>query len=411
MSAPKKGKDLSALKARLAKKAAQASGGDEPAAAPAETSASPSQDAPAAAEAAPEPTPEPEAAAPVAEEAAAPAAEPEPEAAPAAAEPTPAPVEESPVAAAPAQSTGGAPFGGGAAFDPNDGLINDGLGDVAPKKSGGLLAVVAAAALAVGGLGGYLAGTASGKSKLIESGKKKGRDMAGEVQRLDETRKRIALQLKDASSALAKDPKKGAEALTKVLTDNVSSKYPKVEKLFGWQLAALDGAAIKRVFALYKDANDLTLDMGTLAAFVNQNAKVLTEGANGPSTFAIMTNKKGAVMVEVVRLLCDLEKKTPCGKGEASKAQGYEIRETLGGPTAVVGSDKAQLLLPDGPIYRYAIGETPQNNARQEFGRLFRKVNKRLEKMNKDGKKALEAVQQFTDNPNIDDNAAPAAAE
>ena len=253
-----------------------------------------------------------------------PPAEPEPVSQPKTAEPSPSPV-----------SDGGEPFSGGTSFDPNAGLIVDQGGEVPQRKSTGLIAVVAAASLLIGGLAGNLLATRSSKTKMIDAGKAKGAEMLQEIERVKETRSRISLGLTDVKKTLQTDPVKGADMLSKLATENLTD-YPKIDKLFGWQFASMGKQGIKRAFNLYEHANGLALDTGTLAAFVKDNAKVLGPAIQGPALFGVATKKSGAVLVEVVQPICNMGEKKPCPQGKAGSAEGYEIREALGGPTAVV---------------------------------------------------------------------------
>ena len=120
--------------------------------------------------------------------------------------------------------------------------------------------------------------------------------------------------------------------------------------------------SINAIFSFYTRYNQLQMSLVELASHVNTNAKVLSE-AGGPGRFAVVFKNGGAVLVEHVRPICDLEQKAPCAEGKEAEAQGYEIRETLGGPTAIVPKDQATALLNEGPMFKYAFGDQPERNA------------------------------------------------
>lgn len=403
MSAPKKpGKDLSALKARLAKKSGKAPS-DVPA--PGET-AQPAEAAPEAA---------PAAAAPADVPAPGQVAQPA-EPAPAAdipapgqvAQPAPAPEPApAPVAAAAPQGDGD-PFGGGAAFNPDAGLIDD-VGEVAPRKQTGLIVLAAAAALGVGLGFGWILHQRSDTTARIEAASNKGQKMLEEVQKISETRKKVSLKWEDFKKTAQKDPGAAADMLSNLLAEDLK-EFPRADALFGWQLAAMDPAAIKRIFSLYEEANGLYIDLGYLANYMAENKAALKE-AGGPSQFAVINAGPGMQMVELTKAICDLEEKTQCEKGKETEAAGYAVRQEIGGPEAIVSKEEAIPLLPTGKIFTYAFTETPAKNALISYAKLVAKVESRMEKMAKLEKKAVEALEQFSDDPNVDGSGGGAAAE
>ncbi len=390
LSAPKKpGTDLAALKARLAKKS-QAAREEE--ATPAMPRRGPPPPAPSAAPTAPVPghgpavgRPEPEPIIPAPGEV---AAQPEPAFAPA------------PIATSEAE-----PFGGGAAFDPSEGLF-DGGGEIRARGSKGLLLVGALASMGFGVAVGYLLKEISTKQALVEVGKAKGATMLQEVTNVSDTRKTISLAMDDLKKAIASDPKKGAEQLTSLLTENFD-KAPKVDELFGWQLAAVHSTGVKKVFDLYEEANALKLDLGYLAGFLIEFGPAVQAGA-GPAMFAALSTGTAVKLVEAVQPLCDMEAKTPCDDKSASKAVGYLVRDRLGvEPVAVPrGSESGQavLLLPEGSIYKYAVGQEPNKNAVAVYAALMGRVHQRLEAMNKAENIALTALKNYADSPTVDDS-------
>jgi hypothetical protein len=384
LSAPKKGKDLSALKARLAKKAGKA---DAPVPAPGEAAEAPAGDVPAPGEILAEPAP---ADVPAPGEVSVPADIPAPgEVA--------APVEEAPQAA-PAAEQGGALDGGGYSpnFDPNAGVIADSGGDIAPKSSKGLVAVAAAAAMLVGAAAGYLLSKKSYNEDVVASASRKGPEIYGELVKIKDTRAKISLRMGDIKKSVDADGKKGADELTALVTENFKD-YPQANKLFGYELAAMPEGHVKKLFTLYEHSNGLVVDMGTWAAFVNENAKILGAGNGGPRAYAVTQGKGGMVLVGMVDLACG---KTEDGKPVAcekdkSAAEFVVIQRQLGGPTEVLPRAEAPMLLADGPIFKYAIGEKPERNALEENARLVRRIEGRLEAMNAAEKAAFKAFEKF----------------
>ncbi|MBK7824100.1 hypothetical protein [Nannocystis sp.] len=410
MNAPKKpGTDLSALKARLAKK----SGGD---AAPAPEAA------PAAAPAAPAPGKSPAPRPPGAKK---PAGDPNfipapGEQAPAAPAFIPAPGEVAPeipapgevaqpVAAAAArrfQADDGTPFGGGGGgggFDPNAGIIDTG-GEVQARGNKGIVALAAGAALLLGVLLGYLGNQITSKGALRDQGKAKGEIMFAEVSKVSEMRKGISLKMADLSKLILTDPAKGATELVTLLTTNFE-KAPQVDQLFGWQLAAINPDGLKKTFDLYEEANGLKIDLGYLANFVNGNVKPLATG--GPRQFAVQFKGKGVTLVERLDALCgDIKAPTPCGGEGKDEPVGFNIRaETGGAPTpAAMGVEEGQVmpLSADGSVFAYIVGLNPENNAKIVVGSLLGRINERLEAMAKAETRALKALRKYSDDPNVD---------
>jgi hypothetical protein len=376
LSAPKKGKDLSALKARLAKKAKPAGEEAAPVPAPGEVIEQPAAPPPSEVEtqAAPAEVPPP------GEVAAAPA--PEPAAAPA------APKEET-------------PFGGGASFDPSAGIIDDAGVDVKPRKNTGLTILVALGGIAFGTAIGWLAQKGVDTSARVESAKAKGGEMFQEVSRLKDVRAKISMGMEDVKKATAEDPKKGAEALTALLTENFGGDQPTEDKLFGWQLASMHPRSINAIFSFYTRYTVLQMALVDLASHMQANAAVLAENA-GPARFAVINKNTGAVLVEYVKPICNLEEKAPCAEGKEGEAVGYEIRETLGGPTAVVPTEQATPLLPEGPMFKYAFGDKPERNASIKYARLMSAVESQLEEMSKVEKRALSSLEAYVGDPTVD---------
>jgi len=408
LNAPKKpGTDLSALKARLAKKTdAAAPPPAEPAApaaaAPAPKAApparppfkkSPPTDLPAPGETTPIDIPPPgEVSAPIDIPAPGEVALP------------PQPAAAAPVAAAvPAPRRAiddGTPFGDTAgSFDPNAGIIDG--GEVTAKGNRGLVILAAGAALAFGVALGWIGHQITSKGEVKTAAMKKGGDMFTEASKVSDMRKGISLKIDELQKLVSTDPGKGAEELANLLKTNFE-KSPKVDDLFGWQLAGIGPEGIRRTFDLYEEANGLRLDLGYLVNFVAGNAKALTDNG-GPRVFAIKFKKDGPVLVERGEPVCG---EAACPEGKEGEATGYKIREAVNQEFAVAarGTEEGQVLplSADSQIYGYVVGLNPENNAKLVAASLFAKVKARLEEMSKAEGRALKALKSYSDDPNID---------
>jgi hypothetical protein len=405
VSAPKKpGTDLSALKAKLAKK-----GPEQAAPAPAAQAAAPV--AAAAPPAAAVPPPGQKAAPPAA--AAAPAGT---GAGPAVDLPAPGEVRKAAPAAAPAAPAkpagpAGAAFAGaGASFDPNEGLIADVGGDIASKSNKGVVIIAAAGALLFGLALGWIGSGVSAKRALVATGSAKGAEMLKEVQAVSDMRKDISLAIDEIPKKIEADPKAGAEAIKKINSDNFE-KAPKVDKLFGWQLAAVHGVGIKKTFELYEEANALRTDLAYLANFVDAYAAAIKEGS-GPRRFAIKFVKGKTILVSLDGFICG---EAECQPGQEKNATAYLVREAVGGEPAAApaGTEEGQVTLvdPEGGMYQYVVGLRPENYAAQAYSGLFGRVKGRLEEMATAEKRALKALQNYSDNPDVDGSGQPEPGE
>jgi hypothetical protein len=412
LSAPKKGKDLSALKARLAKKAAAAAppGGDIP---------PPGASLPAPGEYTPPPEPD---VPPPGEVAAAPAADiPAPgEQIPAPGEQIPAPGEQVPppgevvtevataVAEAPAGggslNAEGDVFSGGSTFDPNDGLIGGADIDITPRKNTGLALAALAGGIVIGGMLGWVGHDVSNKRAMAGQAKDKAGKMIDEVARVAETRKTIALQFEDVVKKIKEKPDEGMTELTTLYTNSFGkdANFPQVEDLFGWQLASLHPNSVRRIFGLYKNANDLVMDMGFLAQYVAANSKAM---AGGPKAFAV----SNGTLVEFVGLVCGMEgegeaaKPVDCTAETAAQATHMKVRDTPGGGVKMVEVATTQAIKPAGAMYLYAIGANPERNPAQMVDMLSANVEARLAEMGKLEEKAKKALAAYSDDPTLDD--------
>ncbi len=315
-------------------------------------------------------------------------------------------VASHPVATRPIADTNNDPFGASAArvFDPNEGVIDSGESSSGVGK--GLILFAAVVALGFGSVVGWMGNDLVTKKARVASAKEKGQVMLSEVQQVATARKSMSLGIEDVKKAVAADPRQGASVLTSMLTANFD-KHPKVEDLFGWQLASINTTGVKKVFDLYEEANGLKLDLGYLAQFINEFGPTLA-ASGGPSMFGIMHTKDGANLVEVVNAICDMETKSPCeSKSKADEAAGYEIRSGIGGAETIAPKGTAEgqvvMLQPDkGNIFTYAIGLEPNKNGAKVYASLLGKVQSRLEAMNKAEAQALNALKNYSDNPDVD---------
>ena len=417
MSKPKKpGTDLAALKARLAKKNKKAAEPEPaPAAAPApEPVAAAPEQAPQAApvqahvpEAAPQAQPAPaEYAAPPAAAPAQPdyAAAPVAQAAAAAPAPAPAPVGDDPF--------GGG--GGGGGFDPSDGLIDAGGGDMPSKGNAGLAIFVGILGIGLGAIGGFFVSKITRNSETTEAASAKGAEMAAAVQQISDARIDVSKAMDGWETKMATDPAGAAAEIDTMVKESFAKKV-NVDQLFGWQLAAIHSSGVRRTFELYDEATRLQKDLGYLSAFLASQEKALKSGG-GPSQFAVKFTDKGAVLVAAVGAVCAagegepaLETAKPCSEGKAAEALGYTVLETLGTKTKIFPKGTAPgqvtLLRAGGAIYDYAVGMEPNRNAMIMRNALLKRAKDHLEAMNKAEKAAIKALENFADNPNVDGSA------
>lgn len=306
------------------------------------------------------------------------------------------------------------PFGGGAgSFDPTEGLLD--AGDVQPRGSKGLVVFAALLAAVVGGIAGWQGRSILEKNDKKEIASNKGEQMVSEVQQVADVRKGVSLAMEDLEKKIATDPAAASDEISSLLAEEFD-KHPKIDALFGWQLASITPQGVKRTFDLYDEANRLQLDLGYLARFLQENADAL-EGAGGPTLFAVVFKGDSVQMVEAIAPLCgesaeNPEGLKPCEGSSSSNAVAYQVRTSIGGEPVVVprGTEKGQamLLVPEGQIYNYAVGLEPAKNAMKMRIGMVERVKARLEAMAKAEKVALEALQKYAEDPNVDGDAAPA---
>ncbi len=304
----------------------------------------------------------------------------------------------------------GAFAGAPKAFDPNDGLIADIGGDVAPRGNKGIVVMAAAGALVFGLALGWMGNSYTSRGAKAERAKAKGQKMLTEVQAVADMRKDISVKFEELKTQIGKDPKAGGAALVELNTTNFE-KHPKVDELFGWQLASIHPTGVKKTFELYEEANGLKTDLGYLAGFVTANADSLG-AAGGPAAFGVLFDKKGnAALVERVAPLCAVEgEEKPCPPDKAASAVAYMVRAKLGADPvrAERGTGENQVVaLANNEMYTYIVGLKPENNAKIVYGRLLGQVKARLEAMNKVERKAINALKNYSDNPDIDGSGQP----
>lgn len=418
MSAPKKGKDLSALKARLAKKAAESEGdgaGGASAGAelppPAETAAAvpapgevqrpPMADIPAPGEVKkPVDIPPPG-------EVSKPVDIPPPGQVRAAA---PAPDYEASFSAAPQKRGDIAddPLSGGSAFDPNAGVIDD-IGEIKSKTGIGLPLFAAVIGIVVGAGLGWMGHKATDSRTRVDAARNKAATIQQKVEEIETTRASIALKVGEAKDALeAKEPDKAIEALS-----GLEATFVELGDLFGWQLAAMDPVVVKNIFDLAEANNRLQLDVGILKGWVGANSQILSSRTTGPSSFVVIRGPNGgAILSEYVSAICaDIPDPLPEGfdpktlakcEGDAIlTAKAFLVRTAIGGEVQMVPGEQAMMLIPDGPIYTYAIGTTPDANAKTFFDISMGRINDTLASMVKLKDEALEGVKNYTEDPPV----------
>jgi hypothetical protein len=306
--------------------------------------------------------------------------------------------------------------GGGTAFDPSAGIIDVG-GDVAAKGSKGLVAFAAAGALVVGMLFGWVGQSQMSKSERIERAKKKGQKMAAEVAAVSKMRKDISLSIGDIKKQIMKDPAAGGAALKELNATNFEA-HPKVDALFGWQLASIHPKDIKKVFTLYEEANGLKTDLAYLAGFVEANAANLS-AKGGPASFGVWFNDEGGItLVNTLAPMCagaDQQPK-PCTPAEAENAVGYLVKIKLGDEKPVYapkGLEKGQVMALNSAdeMHIYLVGQKPENNAKLVHQGMWGRVGARLEAMNKVERRAINALKAYASDPNVDSDADEAGDE
>lgn len=413
MSAPKKGKDLSALKARLAKKAAADGGAPAPAPAvpaPGEVQAAvpapgevkpPVADIPAPGEVKPPAADIPapgEVKAPVDIPAPGQVLQPQPEPAPAAAAPAPE-----------KQDIADDPMSGGVAFDPDAGLIDDVGGEIKPRGGAGLPLFAGVVGIVVGLGLGWMGHKASDSRARVDAARKKADAISKKITEIEENRARISLKVGEAQDALeAKDGEKAVAAL-----GELEATFIEFGDMFGWQMAAMDPKVIKSIFDLTDASNRLQLNVGILQGWVGANKDVLAGKISGPSSFVVIQSPQGgSILAEYVSGICEEIPEEPpedfnpdalkkCEGEEILKANAYMVRTEIGGEVSMVPGAQAWFLNPGGQMYLYAIGASPGANAKSIFDLNMNQLKDGMDSMVKLKDQAVEGISNYTDDPPV----------
>ncbi len=403
MSTPNKpGKDLSALKARLAKKA---SGDEAPAAA-----------APAAATDAEVPAPgEVAAAAPAPSAMPADIPPPGEVSTPVAAAPAPAAYAAAPVAAPSYEESDAAPFSarGGGGFDPDAGVLADVGGDVAPRKNTGLIILVGVAGLAVGVGAGMLLQRINDTGKRIEAAQAKGAEMVEAASKTQEARGKVALAIDEIAKQVTTDPKAAVTTIQNLVEKDLQD-LARADKYFGWQFASMNPEAIKLVFKFYEDANALDVELRYLGGYVANNEEALKAAAGAPVVYGVLLAPDGATLVELRSAYCDItDPKAPkaCEAGKEAEATGYGVRDAIGGEEQVVAKEGFLMLKPGG-LTSYFFTENPNRLALDNVVTQLARIKQRADDMAGAYKRVSAALEQYSGSPDVDgSNPQPAPGE
>jgi hypothetical protein len=406
LSAPKKGKDLSALKARLAKKATAGEGED-------------GADMPSPGEAAADlPSPGEVARPAAAADIPAPGEVKRPDI-PAPGEvrkpvDIPAPGEvfvpqpAAPVAAKP-KDLGGDPMVGGAAFNPDVGLIDDSVGEIKGRGGIGLPLFAGVVGILIGAGLGWMAHKTTDLNARKGSAIKKAETIQAKVEEIEQTRSRIALKIGEAKDLLeAKEGDKAVEVLAEL-----EPTYAELGDLFGWQMAAMNAEVVKAIFELAEANNSLQLDVGILKGWITANKEILAQRATGPAAFVVIASPSGgSILSEYVSGICDeIPEELPegfnpetlkkCEGEEILNAKGYMIRTEIGGEVSMVPAGQGFFLNPAGPMYMYAIGTNPEANAKAYFDIRMGKLIDTMDAMVKLKDDALTGISNYTGDPPV----------
>jgi hypothetical protein len=155
----------------------------------------------------------------------------------------------------------------------------------------------------------------------------------------------------------------------------------------------LDARVARDLFELAWLSHRLQFELTVLKTWVAMNEPILAGRAAGPSEFAVLQGPEGAVLTEYLGAICDkvptsippefdASKLRRCEGDEAfSKATAYMVRAEIGGPASVVSAKQADLLIPTGSMYIYAIGATPDANAKAFFDISMGRTRADIERM------------------------------
>lgn len=285
------------------------------------------------------------------------------------------------------------------------------------KGNAGLAIFVGILGIGLGAIGGFFVSNIMRNGETKENAAKKGAEMATAVKAISDARIDVSKAMGGWEEKMATDPAGTAAEIDSLVKEKFAKKV-NVDQLFGWQLAAIHTNGVKRTFELYDEAARLQKDLGYLSAFLSSQEKALKTGG-GPSQFAVKFTDKGAVLVAAVGAVCapaeagegevKLADAKPCPEGKAAAAVGYTILENLGAETKIFAKGTAPgqvtLLRAGGPIYDYAVGMEPNRNALIMRNALLKRAKDHLDGMSKAEKAAIKALENYSENPNVDGSA------
>jgi hypothetical protein len=303
------------------------------------------------------------------------------------------------------------PFGGGAGtFDPSEGMLDVGGGEVQSKSGFGLMIFAGLLGAAFGIAAGFLGHKMVENRERHGKGVAKGEEMAAAVNDVISARIDVSNAMEDLKKKMASDPKAAAADIEALLADKWE-KQVNVSQLFGWQLAAVHPNGVKRTFELFEEASRVKKDLQYLQAFLATQADSLLMG-QGPSQFAVVFTGGKAELVAALRPMCAGESEeappVPCADGDFSKAVAYEVIDAFaeGTKPKVVprgsGEGQATLVTADGEVYAYAVGANPARNAVILREGLVQRVEDHLEAMVKIEKIAAKALEKYAQDPTVD---------
>jgi hypothetical protein len=280
---------------------------------------------------------------------------------------------------------------------------------MSPPSQTKFIIMVGAVAATIGiGLGWVLQAKSSGGERFAAA-QAKGAVMYGAVKEVAEVRARVSLRMDDLKKQFTAEPEAAVKSLTGLLVKDFANQ-PRIDALFGWQLAGMNPEAIRIVFDLYREANALDNDLRQTTDFISKNKAALANASN-MGQLGVISEGGGAKLVFISSTICDMEAGTPCGKkAKQGDAQGYAIMMSAGGEATNVGLNAVQPLIPNA-VFSLAFGEKPENNAVLRAAQMLAQIEGDLATMNKKEKIALEALEQYEGNPTIDaDTTQPAPA-
>jgi hypothetical protein len=287
--------------------------------------------------------------------------------------------------------------------------VIDDIGEIKSKSGIGLPLFAAVIGIVVGAGLGWMAHKATDSRSRVDAARNKAATIQQKVEEIETTRASIALKVGEAKDALeAKEPDKAIEALS-----GLEATFVELGDLFGWQLAAMDPVVVKNIFDLAEANNRLQLDVGILKGWVGANSQILSSRTTGPSSFVVIRGPNGgAILSEYVSAICadipdplpegfDPKTLTKCEGDAILTAKAFLVRTAIGGEVQMVPGEQAMMLIPDGPIYTYAIGTTPDANAKTFFDISMGRINDTLGSMVKLKDEALEGVKNYTEDPPV----------